>query len=82
MSYYLRQPNTTPQFIGRLESERAWLLNKVEQVKRTKLPSRPSAAKEIRDLEYQIRRNELDLAFNGPEWAKYEKYGIWESLTS
>mgnify|MGYP000328920371 FL=1 len=82
MSYYLRPVNDRPEFLKRLESERAWLLNKVEQVKRTKLPSRPSAAKEIRDLEYQIRRNELDLAFNGPEWAKYEKYGIWESLTS
>ena len=45
-----------------------------------KLTKRPSAIKEIRDLEYQIRRNELDLAFNGPEWSKYEKYGVWDML--
>lgn len=79
--FYSRQPNTNQTFITRLENERVWLLNKVEQVKRDKLVKRPSAAKEIRDLEYQIRRNELDLAFNGPEWAKYEKYAVWEALT-
>lgn len=79
--FYSRPPNTNQQFIARLESERVWLLNKVESVKQHKLHKRPSAAKEIRDLEYQIRRNELDLAFNGPEWAKYEKYAMWEALT-
>lgn len=80
MSFYLKQPNTNKQFSDRLEHERVWLLNKIQEVKMRKLTKRPSAIKEIRDLEYQIRRNELDLAFNGPEWSKYEKYGVWDML--
>lgn len=79
--FYSRPPNTNETFIKRLESERVWLLNKIEDIKRNKLVRRPSAAREIRDLEYQLRRNELDLAFNGPEWTKYEKYAVWEALT-
>lgn len=82
MSYYLEPPNLNPAFIARIESERQWMLDKIEHVKRTKLTRRPSAAAEIRDLSYQIRQRELELAFKGPEWANYEKYGIWESLTS
>jgi hypothetical protein len=78
--FYSKPPNTNAQFITRLESERTWLLNKVNEVKQHKLSKRPRAVREIRDLEYQIRRNELDLAFNGPEWAKYEKYAMWELL--
>lgn len=80
MSLYLRPHNSEQRFISRLENERIWLLNKVARVRADKLPKRPSAAKEIRDLEYQIRRNELELAFNGPEWVKYEKYGVWDTL--
>jgi hypothetical protein len=82
MSFYLEPPKINPTYIGRLEGERTWLLNKIEQVKLTKLPRRPGAISEIRALEYQVRRNELELTFCGPEWAKYEKYGIWDTLTS
>lgn len=80
-SFYLEQPNTNPTYIGRLERECAWILNKIEEIKRTKLPKRPGAIAEIRDLKYQYRHRELELAFKGPEWAKYEKYAIWEMLT-
>ena len=78
---YSVPPKVHPIYVGRLESEREWLLKRIEEVKRTKLPKRPGAIAEIRDLEYQVRRNELELAFCGPEWAKYEKYAVWEALT-
>jgi hypothetical protein len=78
---YLEQPNTDPKFIGRIESECAWMRNKIEQIKTTKLRKRPGSIREIRDLEYQLRHRELELTFRGPEWAKYEKYGIWPALS-
>jgi hypothetical protein len=79
-SFYLEPPNCKPEYVERLKHECAWLRGKIDHVKHTKLPKRPSASAEIRDLEYQYRHRELELAFKGPEWAKYEKYGIWESL--
>jgi len=82
MSYYLKSPNTDPKFLDRVDKECEWIENKIRQVERTKLPKRPGAMAEIRDLQRQLRHRELELAFTGPEWAKYEKYGIWESLTS
>lgn len=80
-SYYLRQPNLDPAFISRIERECEWLTNKIIQVRTTKLPNRPRAIAEICDLERQRRHRELELAFCGPEWSKYEKYGIWETLS-
>jgi hypothetical protein len=80
MSFYLEQPNAKPEYIGRLQREQEWIRNKIGQVRSEKLPYRPGAISEIRDLEYQLRRSELELAFKGPEWAKYEKYGIWDML--
>lgn len=82
MSFYLEQPNLSPEFSERLKTECAWLRGKIEHVRSTKLPKRPSARIELQDLERQYRQRELELAFKGPEWSKYEKYGIWESLTS
>ena len=79
--YYSRPHNDNPTYLKRLESEHTWLLNKIEEVTRSKLPHRARATREIRDLTYQLRRNELELAFNGPEWVKYEKYAMWEALT-
>lgn len=82
MSYYLKSPNTDPKYLTRIDQECAWIENKIKQVERTKLPKRPSAMAEIRDLQRQLRQRELELTFTGPEWSKYEKYGIWESLTA
>jgi len=78
---YLEPPNTKPEFTSRLERECEWIANKINQITLTKLPKRPGAVAEIRDLERQLRHRELELAYKGPEWAKYEKYGIWESLS-
>ena len=78
---YLEQPNLNPQFSERLKTECAWLRSKIEHVRSTKLPKRPGAIAEIQDLERQYRQRELELAFKGPEWAKYEKYGIWAALS-
>lgn len=80
-SYYLKQPNTRPEYVERLKCECAWLRAKIEYLRDNKLPNRPRTIAEIRDLERQYRHRELELAFCGPEWAKYEKYGIWETLT-
>lgn len=80
-SYYLRQPNNKPEYSERLKTECAWIRNKIEYIRANKLPKRPGAIAEIRDLERQYRHRELELVFCGPEWAKYEKYGVWESLT-
>jgi hypothetical protein len=66
--------------LARLQRELEWLLNKIETVKTTKLPYKPGAVREIRDLEYRAKRNELDLTFGGPEWLKYEKYAMWDLL--
>lgn len=81
MSYYLEPPNTKPEYISRLQREQEWIRNKIGQVRAKKLPYKPGAIAEIRDLEYQLRRSELELAYKGPEWANYEKYGIWDLLT-
>ena len=81
MSFYLEPPNNNPQFVERLKSECAWLRNKIEHIKANKLLKRPGAIAEIRDLERRYRQRELELAFKGPEWANYEKYGIWDMLT-
>lgn len=78
-SFYLEPPNL--KVVDRVISERAWLLNKINQVKATKLVRKPSAINEIRDLEYRVRRGELEEAYLGSEWTKYEKYAIWELLT-
>jgi hypothetical protein len=80
-SYYLRPHNADPRYVQRLESECTWILNKIEEVASTKLPNRPRAIKEIEDLRRQLRHRELEIAFMGPEWTKYEKYGIWERLS-
>lgn len=80
-SFYLEPPNLNPEFSERLKTECAWLCRKIEQVRSNKLPKRPSAIVEIHDLERQCRQRELELAFKGPEWAKYEKYAVWEMLT-
>jgi hypothetical protein len=79
--FYSRPPNLAPEFSERLKSECAWIRNKIEHIRANKLPKRPSAYVEIRDLERQYRQRELELAFKGPEWAKYEKYAMWEALT-
>lgn len=79
-SFYLEPPNTKPEYIERLKHECAWLRGRIEHVRANKLPKRPRAASELRDLERQYRQRELELAFKGPEWANYEKYGIWEAL--
>lgn len=68
--------------LARLQYELDWILNKIQSVKNNKLPRKPGAVREIRDLEYQAKRNELELTFGGPEWKKYEKYAIWDMLTS
>jgi hypothetical protein len=81
MSYYLEPPNLRPEFSERLKTECAWIRGKIEHIRANKLLKRPGAIKEIRDLERQYRQRELELAFKGPEWSNYEKYGIWESLT-
>jgi hypothetical protein len=81
MSFYLEPPNTNQLFLSRLHSEIEWTQNRIQLLTSTKLHRKPSAVKEIRTLEYQLRHRELELTFKGPEWAKYEKYGIWESLT-
>ena len=78
-SFYLR-PCSDKRELERLARELDWLVNKISSVKANKLPRKPGAVREIRDLEYQARRNELTLTFHGPEWAKYEKYGVWELL--
>ena len=80
MSYYLKPPNVDPKFLGRIEGERNWILNRIESLRSSKLPRKPRAHREIRDLEYQLRHRELELAFCGPEWSKYEKYGLWDIL--
>lgn len=82
MSYYLKPANENKHYIDRIELERQWFINEIARIERTKLLRRPSAATEIQHLKRQIRQRELDLAFNGPEWTKYEKYGMWESLTN
>jgi len=79
--YYLKQPNTDPKYSSRIIRECEWIANKISQITCTKLPKRPSAIAEIQDLQRQLRHRELELAFCGPEWAKYEKYGIWELLS-
>lgn len=79
MSFYLN-PLKEDKILTRLAEERVWILNKIDQVKKNKLPRRPSAIREIQDLEYQAKRNELELTFCGPEWKKYEKYAIWDFL--
>lgn len=58
-------------------SERLWIERKLATVE-LKFKSRPSAIKEIRELKYQMRRCDLEIAFNGPDW---ERYAIWEMLT-
>ena len=78
---YLEPPNTEPKYIAGLESECTWIRNKIKAVTTDKLPFKPSAVAEIRDLKRQLRHRELELAYKGPEWANYEKYGIWETLT-
>jgi hypothetical protein len=55
--------------------------NKIAELTANKLRKKPGAIKEIQDLQRQIRHRELELAFKGPEWTKYEKYGLWEMLT-
>lgn len=82
MSYYLKPPNTDAKFSSRIDHECQWILNRIKQIELTKLPRRPGAIAEIRDLQRQLRHRELELAFTGPEWSKYEKYGVWESLMS
>jgi hypothetical protein len=82
MSFYLEPPNLRPEYSERLKTECAWLRNRIEYIRANKLSKRPGAIAEINDLERQYRHRELELAFKGPEWAKYEKYGIWDMLTS
>jgi hypothetical protein len=79
-SCYLNPLKDTKE-LARLTSEREWILNKIESVKTKKLPYKPSASREIRDLEYQAKRNELELTFGGHEWKNYEKYAMWDLLT-
>ena len=79
-SYYLRLGHD-PRRLASLEHEQEWLKNKIKQVQTTKLPTRPSATKEINSLKYQLRHRELEHTFCGPEWVKYEKYAIWDLLT-
>ncbi len=81
ISYYLRPHNADPKYVQRLENECTWIHNKIAEVTSTKLSKRPRAFKEIQDLQRQLRHRELELAFMGPEWLKYEKYGIWERLS-
>jgi hypothetical protein len=45
-----------------------------------KLPHKPSAIHELRDLRYQLKHRELEHTFGGSEWLKYEKYGVWDTL--
>jgi hypothetical protein len=59
-----------------------WIEDKIKEVQERKLPFRPSAAKEIRDLTYQLKQRELEHTFGGSEWLKYEKYGVWDTLMS
>jgi hypothetical protein len=66
--------------LARLAHELDWIQNKIKRVREIKLPKKPSAVRELRDLEYQAKRNELELTFGGPEWVKYEKYGMWDLL--
>lgn len=67
--------------LTRLQRELEWLQNKINSVRATKLPYKPGAIREVRDLEYQAKRAELELTFGGTEWAKYEKYAMWDMLT-
>jgi len=79
--FYLEPPNVQPQFVDRLIREIAWIENRIKLLADTKLPRKPRAIREITQLKYDLRHRELELTFKGPEWAKYEKYGIWEALT-
>ncbi len=81
ISYYLRSEHD-PKRLNSLEYEQEWLKNKIKHVQNTKLPVRPSAVKEITNLKYQLRHRELEQTFCGPEWKKYEKYAIWDMLTT
>jgi hypothetical protein len=78
-SSYLN-PVKDAKVLDRLEYEVNWLKNKIDRVRETKLPHKPSAARELRDLEYQARHRELEHTFGGPEWTKYEKYAMWDLL--
>lgn len=79
-SYYLRSVHDHVR-LRSIAQEQEWLKAKIEGVRTRKLPKKPGAHKEIRDLAYQLRQRELEETFCGPEWHKYEKYAIWDMLT-
>jgi hypothetical protein len=79
-SSYLN-PLKDPAVLVRLQSEINWLEDKIKRVTEMKLPRKPSAVHEIRDLSYQLKQRELEHTFGGSEWLKYEKYAMWDLLT-
>lgn len=62
----------------RVEHEIRWLETRLVNLD-NKLQNKPSAVKEIAEVKHQLRKHELDLAYNSADW---EKYAMWDLLSS